>query len=313
MLQYKRNSLTDPRRSVQMSNSLVTPTGPIDSCSGQLPPDLHRIGVPRPLMNRLPLSPMPRTIGFALVLLLFSNLSFADPTAKKRKHRSTPVARAVVHKPVAANNQAAASRVPIRRVAAQVSRPAAPAAIIAGGPWTEPTYADSTLGDNVDGEDLDIRRAAVEALGSYNGSVVVVDPANGRVQAPNCAFDLGAPATISPPRRCWPIERIFEMARDHQLNEFRMSPCQRHGRAGRLARKEPSLRQGFAVPDLLRHHAAGACLQKLPFRRIARNGQRQQKDSGQQRLHDFRFPPVFFPVGGTSCYRSILLRRTVQN
>ena len=125
---------------------------------------------------------MPRTIGFALVLLLFSSLSFADTAAKKRKHRPTFVPRAVVHKAVVADNQAAASRVPVRRAAVQVSRPAAPAApIIAGGPWTEPTYADSTLGDNVDGEDLEIRRAAVEALGDYNGSVVVVDPADGRV------------------------------------------------------------------------------------------------------------------------------------
>ena len=57
--------------------------------------------------------------------------------------------------------------------------PAAP--IIAGGPWTSPTYADSTNGDNIDGEDLDIRRAAVDALGQYNGSVVVVDPGNGRI------------------------------------------------------------------------------------------------------------------------------------
>lgn len=55
--------------------------------------------------------------------------------------------------------------------------------IVAGGPWTEPTFADSTTGDNVDGEDLTIRRAAVEALGSYNGSVVAVDPTNGRVLA----------------------------------------------------------------------------------------------------------------------------------
>ena len=52
---------------------------------------------------------------------------------------------------------------------------------MAGGPWTEPTFADSTQGDNVDGEDLDVRRAAVSALGGYNGSVVVVDPASGRV------------------------------------------------------------------------------------------------------------------------------------
>ena len=61
--------------------------------------------------------------------------------------------------------------------------PAPLPAVIAGGPWTEPTYADSTAGDRVDGEDLAIRRAAVDALGSYNGSVVAVDPASGRVLA----------------------------------------------------------------------------------------------------------------------------------
>src|SRR5882724_6378413 len=50
-------------------------------------------------------------------------------------------------------------------------------------PWVEPTYADSTIGDNVDGEDLDVRRAAVEALGPLNGSVVVSDPQTGRILA----------------------------------------------------------------------------------------------------------------------------------
>jgi penicillin-binding protein 2 len=48
-------------------------------------------------------------------------------------------------------------------------------------PWTEPTYADSTSGDNVDGEDLTVRRAAVDALGPFNGAVVVVDPTTGRI------------------------------------------------------------------------------------------------------------------------------------
>jgi cell division protein FtsI/penicillin-binding protein 2 len=33
----------------------------------------------------------------------------------------------------------------------------------------------------VEGEDLVVRKAAVEALGPYNGSIVVVDPSNGRV------------------------------------------------------------------------------------------------------------------------------------
>src|SRR4051812_39638761 len=40
---------------------------------------------------------------------------------------------------------------------------------------------DPTEGDNVDGDDLEIRRAAVDALGTMNGSVVVVDPTSGRV------------------------------------------------------------------------------------------------------------------------------------
>ena len=48
-------------------------------------------------------------------------------------------------------------------------------------PWTSPTYADSTMGDRVDGEDLVVRRAAVEALGPYNGTVVVVDSQTGRI------------------------------------------------------------------------------------------------------------------------------------
>ena len=70
-------------------------------------------------------------------------------------------------------------RTPIHRVVAPST--VSPLGVIRGGPWTEPTYADSTTGDNVDGEDLDVRRAAVEALGPYNGSIVVVDPSNGRV------------------------------------------------------------------------------------------------------------------------------------
>jgi cell division protein FtsI/penicillin-binding protein 2 len=40
---------------------------------------------------------------------------------------------------------------------------------------------DPTEGDNIDGEDLVVRRAAVAALGNYVGSVVAVDPDTGRV------------------------------------------------------------------------------------------------------------------------------------
>jgi len=40
---------------------------------------------------------------------------------------------------------------------------------------------DPTIGDLVDGEDLMARRAAVQALGSQNGAVIVADPNSGRI------------------------------------------------------------------------------------------------------------------------------------
>lgn len=48
-------------------------------------------------------------------------------------------------------------------------------------PWDTPSFADSTWGDLVDGEDLTVRRAAVAALGPFNGTVVVSDPHTGRI------------------------------------------------------------------------------------------------------------------------------------
>ena len=47
--------------------------------------------------------------------------------------------------------------------------------------WDEPTYKDSTSGDFVEGDDPELRKAAVSALGPYNGSIVVADPNSGRV------------------------------------------------------------------------------------------------------------------------------------
>jgi cell division protein FtsI/penicillin-binding protein 2 len=44
-----------------------------------------------------------------------------------------------------------------------------------------PPPVDPTDGDNVDGEDLTVRRAAVAALGTTRGSVVVADPNTGRI------------------------------------------------------------------------------------------------------------------------------------
>jgi cell division protein FtsI/penicillin-binding protein 2 len=127
-------------------------------------------------MNRFQVCSVSVLIRPALVLSLAATLSFgATPTKNRRKYHA-----AVVHKAVAAASIATVNHAVVRSFQApKAGTPSAP--IIAGGPWTEPTYADSTIGDNIDGEDLDVRRAAVEALGSFNGSVVVADPSTGRV------------------------------------------------------------------------------------------------------------------------------------
>jgi len=104
--------------------------------------------------------------------LLISHVVLAAPVHRRHRavHHAVAVSAAVVHHSSNALVHSAAYRVP-----------AAPPVVVRGGPWTEPTYADSTMGDNADGEDLEVRRSAVEALGAYNGSVVVVDPNTGRI------------------------------------------------------------------------------------------------------------------------------------
>jgi len=108
-----------------------------------------------------------RIFQFLIAFFLISNFIYAAPAHRRHRVVKHTVARAHA-------NQAVIHRASYRL-------PAQPPIIVRGGPWTEPTFADSTLGDNVDGEDLDVRRAAVDALGAYNGSVVVVDPNTGRI------------------------------------------------------------------------------------------------------------------------------------
>jgi cell division protein FtsI/penicillin-binding protein 2 len=115
-----------------------------------------------------------RVSQFALLLLLLAQAAFGLTTTHHRHrvvHRSASAARAVAHAPANLIRRASYGVHTLSQV------------IVRGGPWTEPTYADSTVGDNADGEDLEVRRAAVEALGAYNGSVVVVEPNTGRILA----------------------------------------------------------------------------------------------------------------------------------
>lgn len=140
--------------------------------------------------------------SLALILLLFSG-HLAAATKKKPKttsrkstaiqksRRSTVSARKKVpHRRVTKTAVRRAttqrrSRQPLQRLAPVRYEANSMAhflhARVSGGPWTVPTYAESTLGDWVDGEDLEVRRVAVQSLGPYNGAVVVVDPTTGRI------------------------------------------------------------------------------------------------------------------------------------
>src|ERR1035438_10377801 len=71
---------------------------------------------------------------------------------------------------------------------------------------------DPTDGDNVDGEDLVVRRAAVTALGTTRGSVVVADPNTGRILT-MVNHRLGLKAGFTP---CSTIKLVTSLA---ALNE----------------------------------------------------------------------------------------------
>src|ERR1035437_3131540 len=127
-------------------------------------------------MIRSFLATAPRIIAFTLVLDLLAAIGFAGMVPARHQHRRVSTAhKRAAERPVKATARTpvhravlVASRTPVRvtTVRAQKEeaagpRPVAPApAIIAGGPWTSPTFADSTDGGNIDGEDLDMRRAA---------------------------------------------------------------------------------------------------------------------------------------------------------
>jgi cell division protein FtsI/penicillin-binding protein 2 len=123
-------------------------------------------------MQRVSVSSVHRVAIVALLLFALSTPGFSI-TRSKRRHRVRPQ--------VATIQKASVTHTTVHATTLVARTPRTPGPIIQGGPWNKPTYADSTDGDNVDGEDLQIRRAAVEALGPYNGSVVVVDPNDGRI------------------------------------------------------------------------------------------------------------------------------------
>jgi penicillin-binding protein 2 len=108
-----------------------------------------------------------RTLFLTLALVAVAGAAYAAPAP--RKQTKTTKKKAAPRKVATAKKAPAA-----KKRATHVRR-------VYRSPWTEPTYADSTEGDHIYGDDPVVRRAAVEGLGPYNGTVVAVDPSSGRV------------------------------------------------------------------------------------------------------------------------------------
>ena len=127
-------------------------------------------------------------LGLLLLSLSFPTSVLALAAVKKKAAAHKPAAKRVATKQVASKaTPLVATRKPaavtVRRTTTRTGVAARPRPITRSNPWTEPSFGEPTVGDNEDGEDPVIRKAAVDALGPFNGSVVVVDPLNGRVMS----------------------------------------------------------------------------------------------------------------------------------
>jgi penicillin-binding protein 2 len=120
-----------------------------------------------------------RLVSAFVLFTLVAGSAFALTPAKSKKHRklhhaATAAAASVTLASFTAPAPLVSAHAPVNHLSALQKRSSR-------SPWTSPTFADSTEGDLVDGEDLMVRRAAVAALGPYNGSIVVADPKTGRL------------------------------------------------------------------------------------------------------------------------------------
>jgi penicillin-binding protein 2 len=131
----------------------------------------------------LPLKTRRTWTRFTLLLITLvwgSTLIQAVTPVKKKKGKAKPAAnRAVAMNLV---TRTSVSKTTLSKPAPLSTRTRAKKPVSRlGGMWRVPNYADSTEGDFLDGEDLTVRRAAVDALGRLNGTVVVSDPNTGRI------------------------------------------------------------------------------------------------------------------------------------
>lgn len=129
---------------------------------------------------RLSINKSLRAFGAGCLALALCGSTFATTTVHHAVHRKTVhhAVKHVVHAHPSTHIAAAAHLSPSIEPVSHLRRKTHHAYY---SPWTEPTYADSTFGDMVEGDDLVARKAAVDALGPYNGTVIVADPDTGRI------------------------------------------------------------------------------------------------------------------------------------
>jgi penicillin-binding protein 2 len=135
-----------------------------------------------------------RGVGLVLMLVLISQAANATTTKHRKPHSAAAAAASAKPKPALASKSVrlAKTAANVRAVSYTSTRAGVihtqQSSIFSShhrrslySPWTEPTFADSTMGDSIEGEDLVVRKAATDALGPYNGTVVVADPQTGRI------------------------------------------------------------------------------------------------------------------------------------
>ncbi|BDC47695.1 hypothetical protein F183_A00110 [Bryobacterales bacterium F-183] len=115
---------------------------------------------------------MQKLLCVAFFLLIASLMPAATPAARSKSKATV-------------SSAAAASK--SKHTASKTKRPLSASSRRAGrtvrryDPWKAPNFSDPASGDDTTWDDPVVRQAAVDALGNFNGSLVVTDPSTGRV------------------------------------------------------------------------------------------------------------------------------------
>lgn len=109
-------------------------------------------------------------LALAIIWLLGAGLTLSTPAASSGNSADNP--------PVNPPHHSSPSKTGVQKTTTSHSKRRSRRAY---NPWKLSSYGDPAAEDNPAGEDPVIRQAAIEALGDWNGSIVVVDPNSGRI------------------------------------------------------------------------------------------------------------------------------------